>query len=137
MYPDIQGYHEIEHTADWELEAWAPDFPTLLAVAAEGMYALAGVQLEPEPRLECSLQFTVDDPEQTLVSFLTELLFLSESEGVGFDRFSLRLEGDRLLANLESLPLKSLAKEIKAVTYHNLKIQTFEQGLFVRIVFDV
>jgi SHS2 domain-containing protein len=42
-----------------------------------------------------------------------------------------------LLAQVESAPIASLAKEIKAVTYHNLAIRQTERGLQANIVFDV
>ena len=42
----MAGYRELEHTADWELEAWADDLPGLLEQAARGMYALSGVRLD-------------------------------------------------------------------------------------------
>ena len=44
MQPEF-GFREHAHTADWELEVWAPDLPTLLEQAARGMYAISGVQL--------------------------------------------------------------------------------------------
>ena len=38
-----QGHREVEHTADLELEVWAPDMPALIEEAARGMYGLMGV----------------------------------------------------------------------------------------------
>jgi hypothetical protein len=45
------GFREHAHTADWELEVWAPDLATLFVQAALGMYALSGVILQPGRRL--------------------------------------------------------------------------------------
>ena len=42
------GYRELEHTADWALEFWAPNFTELLEQAARGMYSLAGAQGQDE-----------------------------------------------------------------------------------------
>ncbi|MFC2053874.1 archease, partial [Chloroflexota bacterium] len=36
MKREIAGFREIEHTADWELEVWAPDILELLKQAAIG-----------------------------------------------------------------------------------------------------
>ncbi len=134
------GYREIAHTADWELEVWAPDLTTLLEQAARGMYALAGACLNPSPRLTRSLDITAPDAEILLVKFLSELLYLGEDENLGFDAFDLRLETGNtfvLRAAVAGAPLAALAKEIKAVTYHNLAIRETESRLEVRIVFDV
>ncbi|NIW50096.1 MAG: archease, partial [Gammaproteobacteria bacterium] len=42
-----------------------------------------------------------------------------------------------LHALLSGSRIKSLAKEIKAATYHNLEILESENGLVANIVFDV
>lgn len=131
------GYREVEHTADWQLEVWAPDLPLLFAQAALGMYALSGTRLGPEPRVVREIDLQGQDPESLLVSFLTELLYLGESQGVGFDGFNLQLNGDHLFAKVEGAPIQAQSKEIKAVTYHNLEIREISRGLEVSIVFDV
>jgi SHS2 domain-containing protein len=131
------GFHEHEHTADWELEVWAPDLRALFEQAARGMYALSGIQLKPTPYIERSVQLSGPDAESLLVGFLQELLFLSETEVIGFDRFEILLDDRTLSARMHGAPIRSISKEIKAVTYHNLHIRKTERGLEARIVFDV
>ena len=77
------------------------------------------------------------DLEQLLVEFLDELLYLGESEELGCDRYRLTVEGTRLEAMVEGVPIVSQGKEIKAVTYHRLEVVETEDGLETRIVFDV
>jgi len=73
-----------------------------------------------------------------LVRFLTELLWLEQEFGLGFDSFSLTIDSQlNLDAELYGTAIEKLDKEIKAVTYHNLEVQTTQQGLRVTIVFDV
>jgi len=131
------GYRERAHTADWELEVWAPDLPALFEQAARGMAALAGVQLQPSPPQMRHLELEAIDAESLLVRFLEELLYLQNMEGLAFNVFRLVIDGWRLQGDLEGAPITRLDKEIKAVTFHNLKVQTGERGLEVRIVFDV
>lgn len=131
------GYREVEHTADWQIEVWAPDLPLLFKQAALGMYALSDTRLRPEARLTREIKLQGQDPESLLVSFLTELLYLGESQGLGFDRFNLQINGDYLFAQVEGAPIQTQSKEIKAVTYHNLEIRETSRGLEVSIVFDV
>jgi SHS2 domain-containing protein len=131
------GFQELAHTADWELHVWAPDLPRLLEQAARGMYALAGVELQPAPRVERRLALQTADAESLLVAFLSELLYLQESEGLAFDHFGLQITELALEARLQGAPHRALEKEIKAVTWHHLAIQPTEQGLAVNIVFDV
>jgi SHS2 domain-containing protein len=137
MEPRPAGFREIEHTADWQLEAWAPDLPGLLEQAARGMYSLAGVRLESEPRCTRSFEIKGQDMESLLVRFLAELLYIADEEGLGFDAYDLNLSASGLAARLAGAHLAERGKEIKAVTYHNLKVQKTTSGLSVRIVFDV
>jgi SHS2 domain-containing protein len=131
------GYNEIEHTADWMLEVWAPDLPQLMEQAARGMYALARVELAAGPHHERRIEIEGTDAESLLVGFLAELLFISEQEGLAFADFHMEVEGSRLTAIMHGMPIRSLEKDIKAVTYHNLSILRTADGLKVRIVFDV
>ena len=57
MAGDPSGFREREHTADWELEVWAPDLPGLLVQAARGMYWLMGARLQEGVRLQRTLEF--------------------------------------------------------------------------------
>jgi len=131
------GYREIEHTADWEIEVWSPDIKGLLYQAACAMYTLADVKLAATQKQSRTLEITAKDNEELLVSFLSELLYLAEDEQLGFDRISLSLNEDTLTAELTCTPIKSISKEIKAVTYHNLNIIDTSKGFTTRIVFDV
>jgi SHS2 domain-containing protein len=131
------GYREIEHTADWELSVWAPDLASLLEQAARGMYSLAGTQLIPDKRQARQIDLLSFDPEQLLVAFLSELLWLGEKDGLGFDTFKINLTEDGLHARLEGAPIAAQSKEIKAVTFHNLSIRQRANQYEVNIVFDV
>jgi SHS2 domain-containing protein len=131
------GFQEQPHTADWALEVWAPDLVGLLQQAARGMYALMHTHLQPEPRAAYRFEIAAPDQETLLVTFLSELLYFTQRDEVGFDIFDLTLQVDRLVAAIEGAPIESIAKEIKAVTFHNLTVRKTERGLEATIVFDV
>lgn len=139
----MAGYLEREHTADWELEAWADDLPGLLEQAARGMYALSGAKLDTDSEETLTLSIRASDPESLLVRFLSELLHHSQQNGLAFTGYSLTLaplEPDGLMslqATLAGCPLLSVDKEIKAVTYHNLAVRREAGELRVNVVFDV
>ena len=131
------GFQELQHTADWALHVWAADLPSLFAEAARGMNALSGVTLRRGQRVSRAIDLRGQDAEGLLVSFLTELIYAQEQECIGFDRFDLRISDGRVSGQLGGSGLKSLAKPVKAVTYHNLGISKTPQGYEVEIVFDV
>lgn len=131
------GYEEKEHTADWSLHVWAPDLAGLLEQAARGMADLSGIKTDASRRVKRSVQVESADDEGLLVNFLAELLHVMERDNLAFDRFGLSVSANSLQAELEGSPILERKKEIKAVTYHNLKIQKRLKGLEAEIVFDV
>ncbi len=138
MHPKSRvGFREIAHTADWELEVWATDLCSLLVQAAQGMYHLAEAKLSSHPRHTRKITLLFHEPETLLIDFLTELIFLTESEGLAFDQYDLHLEGDQFTAFISGAKLESISKDIKAATYHYLKIREVESGLVANIIFDV
>jgi SHS2 domain-containing protein len=131
------GFREIEHTADWELEVWAADMPRLLETAAHGMYHLAGVSFDPLPVITREIELEADDRESLLVSFLNMLIYLGETEKLAFDQFIFRLGEKENRIKLSGGQIEAVSKAIKAVTFHNLAVAETQNGLCVRIVFDV
>ncbi len=131
------GFAEVEHTADWAIRVWAEDLPQLLSEAARGMYALAQIQISAGPRIPYRLELLVEDEEGLLVTFLSELLYVGEQRGLAFDQFDLILKKKELCARLVGAPISSQSREIKAVTFHNLRVVHTEDGLEATVVFDV
>jgi SHS2 domain-containing protein len=131
------GFQEQPHTADWALEVWAQDLVGLLQQAAIGMYALMRARLQAEPRETYRFEISAPDRETLLVTFLSELLYFTQRDEVAFDQFNLAHAGEQLTAEVEGAPLESIAKEIKAVTYHHLAVRETARGLETTIVFDV
>jgi SHS2 domain-containing protein len=135
-------FEELPHTADWSLRIWAPDLTQLFAESARGMNALAGIRLAEKPRVRRLFSVSSPDVESLLVSFLSELVYFSEQDRLAFDQIHLSLDLEdsppcHLSATLRGAPILSLDKAIKAVTYHNLKIQQTTRGYEIEIVFDV
>lgn len=131
-------FEEIEHTADWALQVSGADFSALLHNAAQGMLELMRAEAGPGPGVKKVIRLQAHDPESLLVAWLEELLFFIEVHGVTFTSFEVQVDGyTQLTADVNEVPLQRVEKEIKAVTYHNLKIQKDQAGFTTTIVFDV
>ncbi len=133
-------YREVDHTADWALHVWAPTLAELFVDAARGMYALTGaLVVNPGAAARRTVEVRADhDDEALLVSWLQELLYLTESESLIFDDFHIEtLTPDHLRATVVGTPGSRPEKVIKAVTYHALSLRPTEAGYAVTIVFDV
>jgi SHS2 domain-containing protein len=133
----IKGFEEIEHTADWAMHVWAPDLGELLVQSALGMYTLAQTRLDESAPVQTTFEVDARDAESLLVQFLSELLWLGESERLGFWQYELALDGFHMVAHLTGGRVMGQAKEIKAATYSNLKIKTTGKGVETTIVLDV
>lgn len=136
-YNQFMGFEEIPHTADWSARVWAPDLPSLFSEAARAMNTLAGTVIDDSTRLKRTFEAEGPDAESLLVAFLSELVYYQEQENLAFDDFELRVESRKLKVMLEGGQVVSSDKAIKAVTYHNLKIEKTDRGYEVMIVFDV
>ncbi|MFV1858208.1 MAG: archease [Anaerolineales bacterium] len=136
--PALANYEEIEHTADWALKVRGRDLPALFANAALGMMELAGVRTGDDVGLERQIEIQAMDSESLLVDWLHELLLALELEHLAFREIDLKISDDRkLLGSIHVVPIVSMEKPIKAVTYNELHIQESPEGLETTIVFDV
>jgi SHS2 domain-containing protein len=131
------GFEEISHTADWSARVWASDVQSLFIEATRAMNSLSGTVIGTGPRLTRTFEAEGLDIESLLVAFLSELVYYQEQENLVFDKFDLRVAAQWLKAEMEGAPIESVEKAIKAVTYHNLKIQKTAEGFETTIVFDV
>jgi len=137
-YNRIMGFEEISHTADWSVRVWAEDLPSLFAEAARAMNSLAGTVTGTGPRVNRTFESEGSDTESLLVAFLSELVYYQEQDhGLAFDTFELKIDGQKLKVEMEGAQIASLDKAIKAVTYHNLKIEETDHGFETTLVFDV
>lgn len=133
-----QPFEEVEHTADWALKVWGVDLPDLFINAAVGMMQLMDAMPAQHDPLVRTIKLEAIDRESLLVAWLEELLFGMEIRSVTYQDIRMQITGDTALeATIEELPLLSIAKPIKAVTYNELAIRPIQGGLEVTIVFDV
>jgi len=130
-------FEEIAHTADWALRVRAGSLTQLFVESARGMNALSGAQPAPGPCTRRSLTLSAPDDESLLVAFLSELVYAAEQENLVFTEFQIHVQGQTLKAEMNGVPIVSIHKSIKAVTYHNLQIRHTAEGYEVEIVLDV
>lgn len=132
------SYEEIQHTADWAIRVWAETRESLFLTALKGMYDLIDVQLDLDNnQIHRNIRFQEPDDESYLVSFLSEALYLLETEKIVFVDGELSFLEDQLYAQLSGVSAENVGKEIKAVTYHQMEIKQIDDRFTVVIVFDV
>ena len=136
--PPAKNFEEIEHTADWAYRVRGNNLTELFIQAALGLYSLVGMQLAERDKTTRLIELKGIDRETLLVAWLNELLYLQESEGLGFEQLEIQhLDDTSLRATVTGSPTQQWLKDIKAVTYHNLAVRETESGLEVTLVLDV
>ena len=136
------GYRILDHTADVGLEARGGDLAELFSNAARGMFAIIGCPDTIRPSKELLVKADADNPENLLVNWLSELLYLSATQGILFCRFDIaQIDQQHISAKALGEPIDQsrheLYTEIKAVTYHDLKVAKAGQIWLARVLFDV
>ena len=143
----VKPYEFFEHTADIGLRARGKDLSGLFIHAAEGMFAIIAerrpASRRPGPHKKLfSLSLAARDREELLVSWLSELLSLSDIHNVIFSDYIIREITDKKIKAQSCgemfTPETFIGKTaVKAVTYHGLKIETAKPGsLIAEIIFD-
>ncbi|MFQ5932113.1 MAG: archease [Nitrospiraceae bacterium] len=136
--PSLERYEEIEHTADWALRVRGRDLSTLFVNAALGMMELAGVRMADDVGQKRRIEIQTIDRESLLVDWLHELLLALELERLAFREIALEItNGRKLVGTVLTVPVVSMEKPVKAVTYNELHIKESSNGLEATIVFDV
>ncbi len=130
-------YQELDHTADWAFRAFGSDLKELFQNAAYALFALEGA-LDAQSTLTREIHVQGIDREALLVNWLSELLFLQETQRETYQKFEIvNLSDTELRAIVHGARAQPLTKFIKAVTYHDLKIEQTEKGWQATVVVDV
>lgn len=134
------SYEEVPHTADIKIRARAPTLPGLFS---ELCSALMQVMYGPDRGDTAWREITVsgNDTESLLFDFLSEVLYVSEVEGLVFSQADISIRGMTLHAVLRGEPFNrvkhSRGTEVKGISYTGLLIHQDANGYMAEIVFDV
>ena len=127
-------YELFEHTADLGLRARGDDLPAVFADTGRALYA--AIVARPEKvRPHRQVQFVLSGEALDLLLFdwLAELLYRFDSEGFVGSEIELTLDDSgRLEAIVSGEPLDEArhgrAREVKAITYHGLRLEQGDDG---------
>ncbi|MFH0791082.1 MAG: archease [Candidatus Omnitrophota bacterium] len=140
-----KDYEIIEHTADIGIRVSAPDLAGVFSKAAAAMFdIIAEKKLSAVSRQLSAKKVIVKQKagnlEELLVNWLNELLSLSAVKELIFYGFKInKLDAKGLEAEVFAKPMKNFKvnTEIKAATYHELKVIKVDSGWQAEVIFDV
>jgi len=138
----MKRYEQVPHTADMAAKIYGKDLARLFENAAFAMFDMMADLEGLEPERSVGLEVEAEDRESLLVSWLNEALYTSYVKGMVFNRIRVKYISDKkLTATLEGAKAGAdrsrINTEIKAATYHDIKIEETGEGLTVTVVFDV
>jgi SHS2 domain-containing protein len=135
--------HEVfEHTADLGLRIRAADIDTLFAEAGEALFAAIVEDLSTVAAKEkFDVHVTGDDRVYLLFDWLNELLYRFDSEHWLFSRFAVHVTAEGVEGSAWGEPLDrdrhALSHEVKAITYHGLKVEQDSSGWLAEVIVDI
>ena len=139
-----RGYEFFEHTADVGAVVRGVTLPRLFENAARALFDLICDRRTVRPHRAVRVAVHGASLEDLLVRWLSELLFRLETDDMLFSTFSVDRVDRALLrargtARGESIDRTrhALRREVKAVTYHQIRLVRGRSAWRVRIVFDV
>lgn len=135
-------YETFEHTADLGLRVRAGDLDSLFAEAARGLFSIIVANLDAVRAVE-SVHFKVtgDAPDLLLFDWLSELIYTFETRRLLLAEFEVRVGNDGLTATARGEPIDrdrhDLDHEVKAITYHGLKLEREGEGWVAEVIVDI
>ena len=136
-----KNYELIEHTADVGIRVKGDDLEGLFANAALAMFdVIAEARNEEAVSKEINIRLKADNLEELFIDWLNELLSLSATKELIFSAFKItRLDKNNLEAVAVGCDSKNyrMNSEVKAATYHELKLQQLKSGWQAEVILDV
>jgi SHS2 domain-containing protein len=137
----VKRFDIIEHTADAGIVAYGTELKEAFANAAYAMFTLIADLEGVGEDIRRQIEVEAGDRESLLVSWLNELLYLFDVEGIIFKRFKVTELGETRLkaegyGELLDRTRHNLKAGVKAATYHMLRMEK-DNGYTIRVIFDV
>jgi SHS2 domain-containing protein len=135
-------YELFEHTADLGLRARAADLGMLFS---EMGACLSSAMIEDiasvQPGVEVRIELSGFDREYLLFDWLRELLLRFEADRLLFSQFEATVRTDGLSGIARGEPYDparhALSREVKAITYHELKVERDDNGWLAEVIVDI
>ncbi len=141
------SYRTFNHTADIGIIVEARTREGIFEEAGRGMFDIIGEIAEIGDVNEYKFELSSGAYDSLLVDFLSELLFLHETESAMFSKFNVELkepkhsgENIHLSATVRGERIcerHTLKTAIKAITYHTLSFEKVDKGYMAKVLFDI
>jgi SHS2 domain-containing protein len=136
-----RAYEILEHPADIGFRAFGKTLPELFSNAALAMLSIAGDPAAAEPKQEYPISVESGDREALIVDWLNEVLYWFDGKRIAFREFrvtSFREDAIEVIGLGEPRNERHHTKLIvKAVTYHQLKVEHRDGSWIAEVYLDI
>ena len=138
----MKPFEVIEHTADAGIRAYGKDLRELFINAAAGMFSLITNITCVKPARKIDIDLVASDKEELIHNWLSELLYQHIFHHMLLCQFHIEeideqtVKGHAMGERIDDTK-HELIKELKAVTYHGIRIEKQDNYLTTQIIFDV
>jgi SHS2 domain-containing protein len=140
----MKKYEILYHTADIRIKVYGKNLENLFASCASALFDFL-VKCPPKKNIKKEIYLEAENYEDLLVFWLNELIssFYAYHFLPGQYKIKLSDSGNKkilnaVVAGTDFNPYDNkIDKEIKAATYHGLKIEQTDNGYAAEIIFDV
>jgi len=136
----MKEFEILEHKADLKIRVFGKTKEELFENAMIGMFESAKYESTKQPiTKQITTKIKSVDLPSLLVDFLSEVLYLVETEKLVFEKAEFKkFTENEIEAILFGRPLKRMGVHIKGVTYHDLDIHREKNGTWqATILFDI
>jgi SHS2 domain-containing protein len=135
-------YETFDHTADLGLRVRAATLPELFADAGRGVTSMLVEDVAAiRETTSATIALPKDDLEFLLFDFLKAVLFRFETDRLLLVRFEVTLDDSGLLAVGHGEAMDDArhepGHEVKAITYHGLRVERDGDGWLAEVIVDI
>jgi protein archease len=137
-------YEVFDHTADIGLRVKSATLDDLFCEAAEALFSLIVTNVkdvDPRQSLRFNLALRDHEYDYLLFDWLNELLFTFDTKRIALAKFDVKIVPPGLEATAWGEPIDPLRHrlehEVKAITYHGLKLIHEDERWLAEVILDI
>jgi len=130
-------------TADIAFEAYGKNLNELFSNAALAMFEVIVDTKLIKPKIKKTVEIKAQDLKSLLFDWLNEILFYFGSENLAFSKFDVKVDEKNFKLKAvcfgEKIDLKKheIRTEVKATTYHKMKIEKTKESWKTQVILDI
>jgi len=138
-----KNFEFLEHSTDIKFIAYGKDLESCFENAAKAMFSSILDLNSINDSEKRTIKVKAENLDELLHDWLTELLFIFETENLAFKRFDVSIRknrGYKISADVGGEILDNkyrINTEIKAVTYHDMVIEKTRDGWSAQVLCDI